>query len=98
MKSVPRFDQLKLQLEQQEIAARGEQLCFFGRQRRQERWTLQKHGSMQRLRRQPRAQEAYDGYAGESEEERQALSEALQTALSERGCGGSGCGRSPECI
>ena len=46
------IDQLKLQLEQQEIAARGA-VMFLRQTARQERWTLQKHGSMQRLRRQP---------------------------------------------
>lgn len=77
------IDQLNLQLEQQEIAARGSSYVSAadGAAR-----TLE--SAQSRLEdasaKEAQAQEAYDSYAGESEEEKQALSEALQAARSER--------------
>lgn len=77
------IDQLKLQLEQQEIAARGSSYVSSADSaaRALDSAKARLDAASEEA---ARAQEAYDGYAGESEEERQALSEALQTALSER--------------
>lgn len=77
------IDQLKLQLEQQEIAARGSSYVSSADSaaRALDSAKARLDAASEEA---ARAQEEYDGYAGESEEERQALSDALQTALSER--------------
>lgn len=68
------IDQLKLQLEQQEIAARGSSYVSSADSaaRALDSAKARLDAASEEA---ARAQEAYDGYAGESEEERQALSE-----------------------
>lgn len=68
------IDQLKFQLEQQEIAARGSSYVSSADSaaRALDSAKARLDAASEEA---ARAQEAYDGYAGESEEERQALSE-----------------------
>ena len=82
------IDQLKLQLEQQEVAARGSNYVSSADSaaRTLDLAKAQLDAASEKA---DQAQAAYDSYAGESEEEeneeeRQALKEALQAALSER--------------
>ena len=80
-------DQLDLQLKQQEISAEGTSYVpsADSAARSVEAARIQLDQASQRA---AQAREAYDGWSGEDEAERQALYEALQTAVSEEASAG----------